>query len=102
MTGSDMSWMFDQGPNVACIASASVLAGEPVLRVTHYDDDDSWAFLDGRPADPAQARVVAMSSVLTIHPDLHELASLPPGWTACRTAPGEPWSKQQDQWEPDE
>jgi len=94
-----MPWMFDQAPNVACIASAAVLAGDPVLVVTHYEDDHSWAFLDGRPADAAQAKIVAMSRVLDIHPDLDAIACLPPGWTARRAGPGQPWSKEQDHWE---
>ncbi len=93
--------MFDQAPNVACIASASVVAGEPVLIVTHYEDDHSWAFLDGQVLDPTQAVLVAMSTVLDVHPELHGMADLPHGWTANRAAVGEPWSKQQDHWEPD-
>ena len=89
----DMTWKFDQGPNMACIACRSVLAGRPVLVATHYEDDHSWAFMDGEPADTATALVVAMSEVVDHHPDLHEIADLPPGWSARRVAAGEPWSK---------
>ena len=46
-----MEWKFDQAPNVACITSQAVLDGSPVLVVTHYGDDHSWAFLDGAGAD---------------------------------------------------
>ena len=74
------------------------MAGEPVLVVTHYDEDDSWAFLDGRTFDPADALVVSMSEVLDIHPELDEIADLPPGWSANRAAAGQPWSKGQDHW----
>ena len=96
-----MTWVFDQAPNVACIVSRLVINGEPVLIVTHYEDDHSWAFLDGQPFSPARAVVVAMSEVLALHPELIAVADLPPGWTAIRMAISEPWSKQQDQWEPD-
>ena len=96
-----MTWMFDQAPNVACITSRSVVAGAPVLVATHYEDDHSWAFFDGQAFDPEQAIVVAMSEVLDAHPELQEIAGLPPGWTANRTAVGEPWSQQQDHFEQD-
>lgn len=89
-----MTWHFDQAPNVTCIASRSVFEGKAVLVVTHYEDDHSWAFLDGERRDPADALVVAMSEVLTAHLELIDIAELPPGWTASRVAKGEPWSKQ--------
>jgi hypothetical protein len=73
--------------------------GEPVLVVTHYEDDHSWAFLDGKPFDPAAALLVAMSEVAEQHPELAEMASLPPGWSAHRSAVGKPWSRKRDEWE---
>src|SRR3569833_1615990 len=88
-----MPWIFDQAPNVACIANRSVLIGEPVLVAVHYEDDHSWAFLDGGPFDPAEAAVVAMSQVINRHPDLFEIADLPAGWTASRAAAGQRWVK---------
>lgn len=91
-----MTWLFDQAPNVACIVSRSVIDGAPVLVVTHYDDDDSWAFLDGEPFDSEQVTLVAMSAVLAVHPELQAIAHLPPGWSAYRDAVGEPWSEEQD------
>jgi hypothetical protein len=93
-----MTWNFDQAPNAACIASRAVFAGRAVLIVTHYEDDHSWAFLDGVNFEPAKAFVVAMSEVLKAHPDLVEIADLPTGWTASRVAIGQPWSRQQDDW----
>lgn len=94
-----MSWKFDQAPNVACITCQSVIDGRPVLIATHYKDDDSWAFMDGAPTDMAAALVVAMSEFIERHSDLDEIASLPPGWSATRAAVGQPWTKQQDDWD---
>ena len=91
-----MSWKFDQAPNVACITCQSVIDGHPVLVAMHYEDDHSWGFMDGTPADMATAIVVAMSEVIEQHPELDEIASLPPGWSATRVAVGEPWSKQRE------
>jgi hypothetical protein len=93
-----MVWNFDQAPNVACMTCRSVIAGHPVLIATHYEDDHPWGFMDGTPTDMAAALVVAMSEVIDRHPDLDEIASLPPGWSATRAAVGEPWLKQQDDW----
>jgi hypothetical protein len=93
-----MVWNFDQAPNVTCMTCRSVIAGHPVLIATHYEDDHSWGFMDGTPTDMAAALVVAMSEVIDRHPDLDEIASLPPGWSATRAAVGEPWLKQQDDW----
>jgi len=95
-----MTWLFDQAPNAACIASSTVMAGAPVLVVTHYEEDHSWAFLDGQSFDPSEATVVAMSTVIDLHPELSELASLPPGWTASRAVADGVWSKRQDLWAP--
>ena len=89
-------WAFDQPRNVACITSRAVLDGQPVLAVAHYEDDHSWAFLDGTSADMAAALVVAMSEVVDRHPDLHDIADLPPGLSAQRAAAGQLWLKQQD------
>jgi len=91
---SATEWKFDQARNVACITCRSVIGGKPVLIATHYEDDDSWGFLDGQPVDMAEAMVVAMSTVIDRHRDLDEIADLPPGWTATRDAVGEPWLRQ--------
>ena len=92
----DMTWKFDQAPNVACIASRAIFEGEPVLTVSHFEDDHSWAFLDGSEFNPSQAYLVAMSEVLDAHPDLVEIVDLPPGWTASRAVSDKPWSRQLD------
>lgn len=91
-----MTWNFDQLPNSACITCRSVIEGRTVLLATHYDEDHSWAFLDGQPFSAADALVVAMSEVIDIHPDLDEISNLPPGWSATRVGLGEPWSKEED------
>ena len=91
-----MTWVFDQGRNVACLTCESVLAGSPVLLVTHYEDDDSWAFLDGQMVREQDMKVVAMASVVDRHPDLADIATLPPGWTATRSDLGDAWVLSQN------
>jgi hypothetical protein len=94
----NMTWKFDQAPNVACITCRSVIEGQPVLVVTHYEVDHSWAFLDGEPVDRSEALIVAMSEVVARHSDLAEIAVLPPGWSASRATIGDVWLKTQDDW----
>jgi hypothetical protein len=93
-----MTWKFDQAPDVACITCRNVILGHPVLAVTHYEDDHSWAFLDGQPVDMSEALLVAMSEVVSRHPDVDEIADLPPGWSASRVAIGDAWLKTQNDW----
>ncbi len=93
-----MNWKFDQEPNAACIASKSVIEGNPVLTVVHYQDDHSWAFTDDKLFDPGEAMVVAMSTIISLHPELEEIADLAPGWSVTRAAIGQPWSKASDDW----
>lgn len=101
-----MNWMFDQLPNVACIAGRDVMLGSPVLCAAHFEDDHSWdrdrrnphswAFSGAGGNEAAQAMVVAMSEVLELHPELNSLADLAPGWIATRPAVGEAWQRQQE------
>ncbi|MDP2258461.1 MAG: hypothetical protein Q8J89_01915 [Caulobacter sp.] len=71
-----------------------------MLVVVHYDGDDSWAFLDGQAFDTGSALVVSMKTAVDRHPDLEEIAELPPDWSASRAAPGQPWTRSKD--EPEE
>jgi diadenosine tetraphosphate (Ap4A) HIT family hydrolase len=96
-----LDWKFDQAPNVACITCRAIIDGAPVLIVTHYEDDDSWAFLDGQPFDPEGALVVSMAQVVSAQPDLEDIADLAPGWTATRAGKGQPWVREEDNWADD-
>ena len=79
-----------------------MVAGQPVLVATHYEDDHSWGFLDGAAPSTANALVVAMSTVVDRHPDIQEIAGLPPGWSATRAAVGESWTRRQNDRSQDE
>lgn len=94
MTGIPDDWPFDQGPRVAAITTVNVLERRaPILLVTHYDDDDSWAFLCGLTNAEEDGRVIGMGEALRIDPTLRDIADLPPGWRAHRAAVGAPWQK---------
>ena len=89
-------WPFDQGPRVAAITTVNVLERRaPILVVTHYDDDDSWAFLCGLTEDEEDGRVIGMGEALRLDPTLRTIADLPPGYTARRDRVGGPWQRSQ-------
>ena len=90
----EAAWPFDQGPNVAAITVRSVLDGDPILFVSHNNDDHGWQFLDGREPDEREGRVVGMSTALDLDPTLREIADLPSGWTASRPDSASPWIRR--------
>jgi hypothetical protein len=89
-----MRWPFDQAPDVAAITTRQVIEQRlPVLSVTHYSDDHSWAFTCGTTEVTEDGRVIAMREALEIDPSLREVADLPPGWTARRQKVGHAWHR---------
>lgn len=92
-----MNWPFDQPPNAAAITTRQVTEeGFPILLVSHYSDDHSWAFVCGTTNEDDDARVVAMRRVLDLDNSLTEIADLPPGWTASRAVVGGEWTRRAD------
>lgn len=87
------TWPFADPPNTASITTRQVLAGAPILRVTHDADDGSWQFLCGTTHDTADARVIGLGRMIARDISLSELADLPEGWQAWRTSPGVPWER---------
>ena len=73
-----------------------ILRGEsPILLVTHDRDDDGWQFLDGEHVFEEDGVIVSLAVVVSLDPSLSELADLPVGWYAWRTAPGTPWQRSE-------
>ena len=89
----EQDWPFDQPPNAAAITLRAVLDGSPILLVSHDADDDGWQFLDGSEVDVDNAALISMAHAVALDPSIREVADLPPGWTAWRSAPGEPWQR---------
>ena len=79
-------WPFDQAPNVAAISTRQIIELHyPILLVTHYEDDHSWAFLCGTTNNHVNdGSVIGMVQALHIDPTLRSIADLPPGWSAWR------------------
>jgi hypothetical protein len=91
---SQDQWPFGDPKNVAVITLKSItMGGSPILHVTHDADDRMWQFLDGSTVSEANASVVSLEEITQIDPSLMELADLPLGWYADRSAPSEPWRR---------
>jgi hypothetical protein len=89
-------WNFDQPPNCATIVSRSIAHdGQPILLVTHDEDDHGWQFLDGS-NPPTEALLVCLSHAVDLDPSVSQLADLPPGWLAWRESVEGPWHRQQN------
>jgi hypothetical protein len=86
-------WPFEDPENVASIACSHVLAGAPILRVTHDDDDGCWQILCGQETshETSEARVVCLACMVARDSMLRELPDLPLGWCADRDGAGLPW-----------
>ena len=87
-------WPFADPPNVAVFTLRGILEGrDSILQVCHDDDEGGWQFLDGKPLDVDQARLVGLGEVLKQDPTIAELADLPLGWMAVRSSRTSPWQR---------
>lgn len=87
-------WPFDDPENVATMTVRQVTyGGQPILLVARDADDGMWQFLTGGPVEMADAMIVSLREVYRIDPSIGDLADLPLGWTAERSALGQPWRR---------
>lgn len=87
-------WPFEDPKNHAVITIKRVVNdGKPILYASHDKDDGGWQFLDGGDVTQEDAMVVSLEQIVQIDPSLKDLADLPLGWYAERTALGQPWKR---------
>jgi hypothetical protein len=92
---ADERWPFDQAPNVAALSTVYVIRRDaPILLVAHYEDDHSWAFMDGGSNSIKNAVTVSMQHIVNIDPTVRDVADLAPGWEAKRDRVGAEWVRQ--------
>ncbi len=87
-------WPFADPPNVAVLTTRHILAGLPVLLVSHDLDDGAWQFLTDELVVPADGRVVGLGQMIERDASLAELADLPAGWQARRERLGAAWVRR--------
>jgi hypothetical protein len=101
-----VDWPFENGEfpaNLGVVAHRNLLEGAGQPRLVTHDQDGRWQALDGiTPAEPDHAVVACMRCLIELHPELAELADLPPGWAAEREQPGMPWLRSEWPHEEDE
>ena len=96
-SGNNQDWPFDQEKSAAAITTKQVIHnGFPILQVSHYSDDHSWAFTCGTTDDSDDALVVSMEEVVSIDSSLFKIADLPAGWSAWRKSQNSPWQRQKE------
>jgi len=84
-----MNWPFDDPPNLAGYHhKGDCRRQQPVLLVTHDDNDGTWQFLplEGE-LRVRDAAVVGLRSMIERDGTLAQLANLPRGWRAWREIP---------------
>jgi len=99
----DPPFPFPEGvfpPNLGAVVQRRVLSGELPAREVIHTDDNSWAVCElvHDPNAPGEAVVAHMSHVVERNSSVAELASLPCGYRATRSGPGEPWAITKLEW----
>ncbi|HTJ29428.1 MAG TPA: hypothetical protein VL346_02960, partial [Acidobacteriaceae bacterium] len=83
-------------PHTNTYLSQTVYDGkEAVTYVSHDADDGAWQFLGDKMDDGGGPVLVCLHHPIDSDSSLKELADLPIGWCAHRTALGEPWIRSE-------
>jgi hypothetical protein len=92
-----VEWPFTDGRNTAVFTTTHVLRdGEPIMFVFHNADGD-WQFHYAGTKSVSDHMIVALEEIVQHDPSISELAHLPCGWRASRTAQNAPWHREPDQ-----
>lgn len=87
-------WKFETPAEGMAVTTKQVMAGATVVYVSHDSDDGAWQFHTADPLTEEDALLVTLGDVLEVHPSMVELADLPAGWVAERSAAGAPWTRR--------
>jgi hypothetical protein len=91
---SKTKWPFTELPSTVVYTSRDVMEKrEPILLVTHDQDDGAWQFYAERKVPDNDARIIALDEIVNSDPSVIELADLPRGWIAVRESPAVPWQR---------
>lgn len=90
-----MEFPFSDAPNTAAIVCSHIMEEhEPILYVSHDEDDGMWQFLCGRQHDESEARIVSLYSVFMQEHSIAELSEMPCGYFAERESRDSEWRIQ--------
>ena len=89
----NMKFPFYDAPNTATITCCHILEnGEPILYVSHDEDDGMWQFLCGKAHETDEAKLVSLKSVFDLDNSVGILKDVPCGYYAERKAQDDEWS----------
>ena len=95
------NWPFVDPDNVVTLTVQQVIDGtQPILWVSHDEDDGMWQFLTGDSVSMSDAMLVALRSVYQRDPSIAALADLPCGWKAWRKTTADPWQRKPEDHAP--
>ncbi len=97
VTSATRAWPFDVPPDEAVVTTSWVTRERhPILVVWHEEDDDGgvvWQFHSGNEDyRPEVLQLIRLDEVLALDGSIAELAALPLGGSATRTAGDAPWT----------
>ena len=94
------NWPFADPPNAMTITVRQIMHdGDPILYVVHDADDGSWQFLTGGKFVRGDSLLVGLERMVQLDATLLELADLPLGWQAERSAKDQPWRRSESPYE---
>jgi hypothetical protein len=89
----NMKFPFYDAPNTATITCCHILEnGEPILYVSHDEDDGMWQFLCGKAHETDEVKLVSLKSVFDLDNSVGILKDMPCGYYAERKAQDDEWS----------
>lgn len=93
MSDDVMKFPFHDAPNTATIICSHVLEEhEPILYVSHDEEDDMWQFLCGKEGhEESEARIVSLYSVFMLDHTVASLSEMPCGYFAERESNDSKW-----------
>jgi hypothetical protein len=98
--GEDLNlsdWPFADPKNLAVFSLRSIVFGRnPILHVTHDEDDGSWQFLGLEDARVEDMAIVALKEIIELDSSVAELHDLPLGWHAWRESRKDSWHREQN------
>lgn len=75
---------------------------EPILLVSHDEDDHAWQFIGTSDASVEDAKLVCLEDIVRLDPTVLEVADLPPGWQASRDQVGGEWARHKHSTAPED
>ena len=77
--------------NQVVITTKYVIAGEPILRVIHHQEDGIFEFVGSDPVDTDDYRLLSMEEIIRLDNTLKLIIGIPPGFTAYRMNANDIW-----------